>query len=316
MAINDIYSKRQKASREGAIPDVYVYDTIPMPLRVQIARLLRDLYGHPTGTHFNKCIEAFGFVEQVLSNEYGLFTLPGPSSSGYPLAAQHADERVINFLLNEQDHERVLDVVEIGLSVMNFSRTHNAYWSQRVTLVTFEDAVSELNQRFREHGIGYQYEADEIIRVDSQLLHNEVVKPSLALLTAPEYAGANQEFLKAFEHYRNNNPKECLNECLKAFESTMKAICAKRNWKYQETDTANTLIKICFDNGLFPPMLESHMSALRTGLTSGIPTTRNKLGGHGQGTKIVEVPPHYASYMLHLTATTIKLFAESEKALG
>src|ERR1019366_1526163 len=95
-------------------------------------------------------------------------------------------------------------------------------WQSRVSQAAFDSAVTELNARFREHGIGYQYESGEIIRVDSQLIHSEVVKPALTLLTAPEYEGANAEFLKAFEHYRKGDTKECLNECLKAFESTMK----------------------------------------------------------------------------------------------
>jgi hypothetical protein len=41
MAIIDVFSKRQKALREG-VPDVYQYDQIPQPLRVQIVHVLRD----------------------------------------------------------------------------------------------------------------------------------------------------------------------------------------------------------------------------------------------------------------------------------
>jgi hypothetical protein len=172
-----------------------------------------------------------------------------------------------------------------------------------------------LNGRFREHGVGYQYESGEIIRVDSQLIHAEVVKPALALLTAPEYAGANAEFLKAFEHYRKGDTKECLNECLKAFESTMKAICAKRNWAFKPTDAAKKLIEVCLENGLIPQVIQSHIGGVRAALESGIPPSRNRLSAHGQGSEIVDVPEHYASYMLHLTATTIKFLVESEKAL-
>ena len=51
---------------------------------------------------------------------------------------------------------------------------------------------------------------------------------ALALLGTEEYAEANAEFLKALEHYRKGETKECLTECLKAFETTMKAICNSR----------------------------------------------------------------------------------------
>jgi len=70
--------------------------------------------------------------------------------------------------------------------------------------------VTELNARFREYGIGYQYENGEIVRVESQFIHTEVVKPALALLGAEEYAEADAEFLKALEHYRKGETKECL----------------------------------------------------------------------------------------------------------
>ncbi|NJL59598.1 MAG: hypothetical protein HC887_08105 [Desulfobacteraceae bacterium] len=47
---------------------------------------------------------------------------------------------------------------------------------------TPDDAIDELNSRFKEHGVGYQYESGELIRVDSQFLHAEAVKPTLNLL--------------------------------------------------------------------------------------------------------------------------------------
>jgi uncharacterized protein DUF7014 len=189
------------------------------------------------------------------------------------------------------------------------------YYGPQLTQKAVENAVAELNTRFRQHGVGYQYESGEMIRVDSQLIHAEVVKPVLNLLTSPEYAGANAEFLKAFEHNRKGDTKECLNECLKAFESTMKAIATKRDWTFNSNDTASALIEVCMKNGLIPLLIQSHVGGVRAALESGIPTVRNRLSGHGQGTRVVDVPQHYASYMLHLTATTIQFLVESEKAL-
>jgi hypothetical protein len=51
-----------------------------------------------------------------------------------------------------------------------------------------------LNLRFLEHGVGYKYEAGTLIRIDSELVHAEVVKPALNLLRAKEYKGANENF--------------------------------------------------------------------------------------------------------------------------
>jgi uncharacterized protein DUF7014/AbiJ-like protein len=309
MTIVNVFSKRQKALRKEA-QDVYQYDQIPIPLRVQIAHILRDLYGQQR-THGKTCLEAFEAIEKVLSREYGLFHLAKTAIG----VDKNVDDRVIDFVLQEPDHERVLDVVEISFRLMAQLRKTDFEWKAWVSDELFDGAILELNARFREHSIGYQYEPSKIIRVDSQLIHAEVVKPTLALLTTHEYAGANDEFLKAFEHYRKGDTKECLNECLKAFESTMKAICTKRKWKFKPTDAAKDLIEVCLKNDLIPPLIQSHIGAVRAALESGIPTVRNRLSGHGQGVQVVEVPPHYASYMLHLTATTIQFLVESEKAL-
>jgi hypothetical protein len=302
MAIVNLFSKRQKVLRKE-VPDVYQYTEIPRALRVQIIHILRDVFGFPQGRYDTRCIEDFQVINDALCREYGVFGLSQK-------ILNTVDEQVVDFLLTVPDHEKVLDVIEIAFRLMVW-KVHNGQLSRQDE----EDAISELNARFREHGVGYQHEAGEIIRVDSQLIHAQVVKPALVLLTAKEYAGANAEFLKAFEHYRKGDTKGCLNECLKAFESTMKAICTKRNWAFKPTDAAKELIDVCLKNGLIPPLIQSHIGGVRAALESGIPTVRNRLSGHGQGAKVIDVPSHYASYMLHLTATTIQYLVESEKAL-
>jgi hypothetical protein len=95
----------------------------------------------------------------------------------------------------------------------------------------------------------------------------------------------------------------------------MKAICKKRRWPHNETDTAKKLLEICFQNGLIPTYLQAHFSSLRTSLESGVPTVRNKLSGHGQGAQPTDVPIYLASYLLNLTATSILFLTEAEIAL-
>ena len=86
------------------------------------------------------------------------------------------------------------------------------FWSMSCLIVYhLTKQLIELNYRFREHRVGYQYESGQIIKVDSQFVHSEVVKPALSFLSDPIYKGANEEFLKAHEHYRKRRYKECLN---------------------------------------------------------------------------------------------------------
>ena len=309
MTIADLFSKRQQKIRPEA-PDVHEYAHIPRSLRVQIVHVLRDLFGHEVTYDLNGCREAFGEIEKTLCREYALCNLPTKPTD----LTTSPDVRVIDFLLHEEDQEKVLDVVEVSFRLLTRLRS-SPEWQSRVPQEKFDKAVTELNSRFREYGIGYHYQNGEMVRIESQFLHAELVKPALALLTAKEYAEANAEFLKALKHCRKGETKECLNECLKTFESTMKAICIKKKWAFKPKDTAKELIDVCLKNGLTPPLIHSHIRGVRATLARGIPTIRNRLPGHGREVELMDVPPHYARYMLHLTAATIQFLIESEKAL-
>ena len=176
-----------------------------------------------------------------------------------------------------------------------------------------DDAINELNARLLESSVGFEFVNGMIIRKDSETIHREVILPTLQLLSDPMFKGANEEYRQAHEHYRHRRQKECLNECLKAFESTLKVICKQKGWSYSERDTAKQLIETIFKNELIPAFLQSEFSSLRTALESGIPTPRNRLSGHGQGDTLVKVPDYFAEYLLGLTASTIRFLMNAAK---
>jgi hypothetical protein len=305
MAKYEIFSARQKRAR-GEVPDVFSYEHIPPALRVQVIHIWGDTLGHDDNRN-NRSSQIYASIHDYLCREYGCFQLDDtPYSSA---------ENKLRLFLGRCSTQSALDVIEVSFRSIDVLLRNSGDRYALGSTISADEAINELNARFRWHGVGYQYESGFIIRVDSQFLHSEAVKPTLALLMEESYEGANAEFLKAFEHYRKGNTKECLNECLKAFESTMKAICVKRHWALKPNDTAKVLIDVCLQNKLVPDLIQSHTSALRSTLESGIPTVRNRLGAHGQGATSVEVPPYYASYMLHLTASTIRFLVEAEKAL-
>lgn len=305
MAMFELFSKRQKKIR-GEIQDIYVYEDIPQSLRIQIIHIIRDTIGQDK--HGNHASDIYDFIHKTLCKEYGLFEL-----KKYP---RSYDEAIFDFFLNCDDYERCLDIIEIFFKIID-KHVNESYYNfkqQTTSSQKPEDAINELNSRFKESGIGYQFESGELIRVDSQYLHSETVKPTLQLLgTSKEYQGANDEFLSAHDHYRHKRYKECLNDCLKSFESLMKAIHEKHSWPYGQNDTAKKLINSCLSNNLVPEYLQNQFSSVRILLESGIPTVRNKEGGHGQGAEISTVPEHLASYTLHLTATNLLFLANCEE---
>ena len=211
MPIFDLYSKRQKRNR-GELPDVFQYTSLPTEFRVQVIHILRDALGEPQ-PYGDIVQNTFKFIHDTLCREYGLFVLTDDARGGNYINA------VYNFLLKCDDLERCLDVLELSFRVVDSVAREPNYQYDVKPHIGPDQAISELNARFLEHGVGFQYESGEIMRMDSKFIHSDVVKPVLQILSDKKYAGANDEFLKAHEHYRHQRYKECLNECLKSFES-------------------------------------------------------------------------------------------------
>ena len=313
MAISDLFSKRQKALR-GETPDVYSYDDLPRTLRVQIVHIMHDALGSPeqyTDVLLPCVSELYNSIADNLCREYGVFRLPvnydGNKSKMMDL---------LHFFFQEKNVEKVLDVTELSFRSINNSTRVYDYLHKDDPSGDADRAIDELNHRFKEHGVGYYFTDGQIIRIDSEFVHSEAVRPALRILDQEQYAGARQECLRAHEHYRKGNTKETLNECLKSLESVMKSICDKRQWLYDERATASKLIGVCFDNGLIPSFWKTQFDALRSLLESGVPTARNRYSGHGQGATPKLVPGYIAGYVLHMTAAAVVFLAEAEASGG
>lgn len=311
MAVFDLYSKRQKMLR-GEIHDVYTYDNFNGAFKTQVVHIWQDALGDKRECENFHVHETYCFIVETLCREYGVFKLPRTANNGY---RDYIDE-LVNFFLAEQDFERVLDVVELTFRLIDKNTRLPNYLDRQNSNNLADEAIQELNIRFKEHGYGYQFHDGEIIRIDSELIHSEVVKPALRLLNQKKYAGAQDEFLKAYEHYRHGKSKEALNECLKAFESVMKSICSERGWVCEGGENAKNLIKTCFDKELIPTFWQDSFNSLRNLLACSVPTGRNKLSGHGQGSVPVDVPAHLVSYMLHMTASAIVFLCEADAQLA
>ena len=302
MGVFDLFSKRQRRAR-GELPDIYVYNKLAHELRVQIVHIVQDAFGEDN-YGARSAADAYEFIKQTLCREYGRFELVERPKSD--------QQSVFNFFLQEDSVERALDVVELCFKMIeNVIAQNRTYKYNTVCKIEPAAAIAELNERLKEHGVGFQFESNELIRIDSEFIHAEAVKPTLTVLRGSGFKGANEEFLLAHEHYRHGRHKECLVDCLKAFESTMKAICKLRGWPTQPSDTAKSLIATCFTNGLLPAYLESQFASLRSLLESGVPTVRNKNGGHGQGAEPIAVPAYMARYSLNMTATSILFLVEA-----
>lgn len=299
----ETFSKRQRNKERAGKPDVFQYDTLPKPFRVQVIHILRDAIG-VGGNHVGARVPnlAWQRIHDQLARELGMFEL---AEGDTPF------DRCTTFLLDSQTSD-ALDLIEwsfriITRSIPKFRGEPDWYRPEQDAA----SAVRELNHRFLEHSIGYEFINGELIRKDSQYVHAEAVRPALQLLASAKFDGANAEFLRAHEHSRHGRGKEAIVEALKAFESTLKTICDQRGWQYDPKATAKALVNVVMKNGLLPAFTEMQLHGVSNVLESGVPSVRSKLAAHGQGAYLVSVEPHFVAFALHSTAANIVLLVEA-----
>ena len=312
MPVLDTFSKRMKKLAKAGQPDVFLYTELPSAFRVQVIHIWLSAIGpyfHIPQYSYSPIPASnkhWQTIHDLLARERGVFNLGKEGHNPFDQCQQ---------FVQSADTDSALDLIELSLRLVDWIVREQGPNENECSQITqdADSAIEELNHRFFEHSLGYQFVEGNIIRVDSEFIHSDVVRPALALLTQEKFSGASDEFLRAHEHYRKGRLKEAIADALKAFESVVKTICDRRGWTYQKNATASPLIGVLFTNGLIPLELQSHFSALRATLEAGVPTVRNKMGGHGQGQDPTPVPDYIAAYALHLTAANIQLLIEADR---
>jgi hypothetical protein len=307
----DPYSKRKKASETP--PTAIRYD-LPKEFRNQVIFIWAEAAGYTEQPASHRRIapydmqnmpvlvanQLFNQVQRKFCEAHGLEGLPGSGGFASPCLI------VKNYFQSCPDDE-ALDIIEFTFNEIFVAQKSSDFVAYIQPTLTAADAATKLNRRLQEHAIGFRFEQGRIVQLDSEFLHVETTESAFRLLLASGYEGALEEFQLAHGYYRQgaDHYDDCLTNCLKSLESTLKTICNRRNWAYNSGDTASRLVDLVFTKGLIPSYLQSQFGAIRTTLESGVPTIRNREGGHGSGEKPNDVPEYLAAYQLHLTASAI-----------
>jgi hypothetical protein len=309
--------------------DPFQYDILPEAFRNQVIHIWEKTIGA-----FNKPSYRGGPIERARSQSMADHSFP--NQAWKEMYDTFIEERGVSHLTTKGDNpfeqfksylltadtDGALEAIALTFRMINLMRPGSrlrfdeAEYAISNMSLSADAAIDRLNQRFREHGLGYQFVEGQVVRVDSGYMHAQATKPAMTILHEERFEGASQEFSSAHEHYREGRFKEAIVDALKAFESTMKTICEERNWAYSSTAQAKDLIKVVFDKGLVPSSLLSHFTALRSVMESGLPTVRNKTSGHGQGSTPLEVPEYLAAYALQLAAANILLMVNAHKSMN
>ena len=195
--IYETYSKRQKQLAQAGTVDVYQYEDFPPQFRVQVIHIwTRAIGSYDRSRGANEsCNDDWKFIHDRLAEEAGAFSLPRTSVS------YEDDQMLCQSFLMRADGSGVRDIVELSFRVIDRVSRHRGHTQFNSIIQDADDAIADLNARFREHGIGYEYASGELVRVGSQYIHDQAVKPALALLNTPGFEGVQEEFLAAHGHY-------------------------------------------------------------------------------------------------------------------
>ena len=305
--IFETFSYRKRLAERNGEPEVYSYDEAPKQLRHQFSMAFREgigAYSHFDSILLNANVH-WEMLDKICRKEihsYLAFT-----------RKQDLDERFSDFLNNVESIDDFLSAIEIGCCILHHLIGH--FPTSRGAESQASDCLKDINRRFEQHAIGYQFEYPHIIRMDSKLTHAELIKPALQLLTAPLFIKGNEDFLNAHRYYRAGDYKDCVTAANRSFESVLKAICDAEGWTYEKGDTAGRLVSLVNQNGLFTHEFDKSFDAYIAMLKSGLPSVRNDAGAHGEAPAAPVVTTQIARFALNMTASNIILLAESYAAL-
>jgi hypothetical protein len=292
MSIPELFSRR------GKTPGSIKYD-LPQTVRNRILLVLKRYTDTITRFRQVSFREVMRRIEDRLTERYGDFT--PPLHREVPPAVQH-------FIACND--EQALDFIEAIFTSINDTGIGSRL-------------VDEFNQIFRQEAIGYELtpmtdrvvtgggalfghtvDAIEttypIIRKRGDTPQDESMTECLHLLTDPTFKVANEQFLKAHQHFRASEWDQAIAYCGSAFESVLKAALDKKRVTFKKDATANVLILECVKAGIFPQTYENSLI--------GIANVRNAMSDttHGRTptTQIVSDQKN-AEHLLYVTAANI-----------
>lgn len=162
----------------------------------------------------------------------------------------------------------------------------------------------EINQVMRDENCPWVLCDGQFVLMDSSFFESEVLQKANELLSISLFQGAKEEFLEARNDFTIGDYKGTIHNACKAFESVMKGI------ENRTDGTANDLFKGLDKIGFYDRIPEPIKDGFANQILNSVPFLRNRLGGHGQGSMIVDVSKEVAKLALHLAGSLIVFLME------
>ncbi len=311
----ELYSQRIK-NQEGE-SEVFIYNEFSSKFRNQFIYCVKDCYNSMEGKidKINRNIDFFPDAYEI-----GFLCLDSMAELIYSIFKREkglgdevgSDWDDLTKYIQECDNTDFLDMMDL-IAHLIFNKSKNIFsdiFGENIFKNHFsgyiDDGINHINLRLKENLLGYEIIDGKVIAKTNTVTHEHIIKPALKLLIDEDFRGAEEEYLLAFENFKNGENENAIINGNKAFESVLKTICGKLEYQYDPSKaSAKKLLNILEENNFFPGYLKNHLSSLINSLETGAPVIRNKVAGHGQGENVRKVGDEYVEYVLNLTATNI-----------
>ncbi|MBW7732821.1 STM4504/CBY_0614 family protein [Enterobacter hormaechei] len=282
---------RRRSEALGEVNDVFTYDHIPREARVQIATSWQKIVYQSS--------ELPRSLYKFICEELGIHNLPVTNRlNSWGDSDPFID--LVNFFCDSRDctDEVCIDIIDMVSFVM-----HKTFSPYRNDLI--QPVVDKINFRLQSHGIGYRIEEGNLIRIDTEYTHNQIIKPSIATLGSfKKYQSAFDQFILAFDHFKANKLEESIVSACKAYESTLKIILKDNKIQLSGNETISQLVPKLFTLDGIPAFLQDGNLKLSGMLQAYIGTIRNKIAAHGSD-EPRNIDIELVNFMLNMTGSNI-----------
>jgi hypothetical protein len=205
--------QRELVEREAAGESFWTTDFTP-EVRTKVKLAAADTIGHTAGD------KVYPYAHGLLTRQWG--------RNRFTAAASNPTEDVIG-ALTVGDSEMVPDVIEaLGVSIDFFIHNHQQPWERPTAGIGYFS--NEMNRIFREERVAYQLIEGEMVDLEAEELHAEVVAPALRLLSGRRgFEGVEIAYKDALREIANGDADDAITDAGTALQEALAALGCSGN---------------------------------------------------------------------------------------
>lgn len=264
-------SRSVRQQRGRAYPDAVRAKLATWTLKYDEPMLVkRDSHSNWTD---NSCITA-EVLEELLP-DYGWTQVPGTDEGSYS-----SDK--IHILMTKHESFRALDVIE---RVYEFLGTQDGQAYRK-----------KINEILESHRCPWRLQDGQFFKLDSDFIGAELAVGAHEALVSNNFEGAAEEYAKARQELSTGNVKDAIADACKSVESVLKVLTGEKHIN------SDKLLQKFMEMGFLNDLPEEVRGGVVRQVLTAVPFLRNKLGGHGQGAFVINVPVVYGELAVQLAA--------------